>query len=214
MFRARSVVRKVNAPGRRSDALRHDKVLQRIPVDWIACLCCVALGLWTYRVVLSNFFSPDDLILWEWDRRIISGSTTLWRYIPGRLYFGLTIGFFGANPCPYFFVNWVLHGINVALIYLLIRRLGGGSLAATLAAGLFGSSRLFLTAVGQAVGFGDLLALCFALLAFIALTFAMWRAVVLGVFAFLLALMSKEIVVVLSFSLLVAPAFGPSLGAR
>ncbi len=183
-------------------------------MDWIAAVCCVGLALWTYRVVLRNFFSPDDLVLWEWDRRIILGPTTLWRYLPGRLYFGLTVGSFGANPYPYFLINWLLHGLNVGLIFILVRRLGGGPLAATVAAGLFGTSRLFLTAIGQAVGFGDLLALCFTLVASIAVTFPTRRAVVLSSCAFLLALMSKEIVVALPLSLLLAPAVGPSLGAR
>jgi hypothetical protein len=145
---------------------------------------------------------------------MIPGPTSLWRYLPGHLYFGLTIGSFGANPYPYLLVNWLLHAINVALIYILVRRLGGGSVAATLAAGLFGTSRLFLTAVGQAVGFGDLLALCFTLLACIAMTFPAQWTVVAGTLVFLLALLSKEIVVVLPLSLLVAPAVGPSLAAR
>src|SRR2546423_11147354 len=106
-------------------------------IDGIAVICCIGLALWVYRRVLGGFFSPDDLVLWEWNRGMISGPTTLWRYLPGRLYFGLTIGSFGANPYLYFLVNWLFHGINVALIYILVRRLGGGSLAATLAAGLF-----------------------------------------------------------------------------
>jgi hypothetical protein len=183
-------------------------------IDGIAALCCIGLALWVYRAVLGGFFSPDDLVLWEWDRGMIPGPTTLWRYLPGRLYFGLTIGTFGASPYPYFLINWLFHGINVALIYILVRRLGGGSLAATLAAGLFGTSRLFLTAVGQAVGFGDLLALCFTLLACIAMTFRAQWTVVAGTLVFLLALLSKEIVVALPLSLLLAPAVGPSLAAR
>jgi hypothetical protein len=195
-------------------------VSEKAAITWrssnelIVALSCVALALWTYRPVLGNFFSPDDLVLWEWTRGLISAPATLWRYLPGRLYFGLAIGAFGANPYPYMLVNWLVHGLNVALVFVLGRRLGGGVLAATVAAGLFGSSRLFLTAVGQAVGFGDLLALCFVLLASIAMTFPTKLAVVAGSLAFLLALLSKEIVVLLPAALLFAPSVGTSLVTR
>lgn len=183
-------------------------------IDGVAGLFCIGIALWVYRRVLGGFFSPDDLVLFEWDRGIIPGPTTLWRLLPGRLYFGLTIGWFGANPYPYFLVNWLFHGLNVALIYVFVRRLGGGPLAATLTAGLFGTSRLFLTAVGQAVGFGDLLALGFTLVACIAMTYrARWTAVA-GTFAFAVALLSKEIVAALPLSLLFAPAVGSSFAAR
>ena len=190
------------------------KLAWRPSGDWIAASGCAALALWTYRVVLTNFFSPDDLVLWEWNRRLITLPATLWRYLPGHFYFGLTIGSFGTNPYPYFLVNWFFHGINVVLIYIFVRRLGGGSLAASLAASLFGSTRLFLTAIGQAVGFGDLLALCFTLLASIAMTFETRWTQVSGTLAFLLALLSKEIVVALPLSLLLGPSVGPSLAAR
>jgi hypothetical protein len=183
-------------------------------VDVLGLLLCVGLALWVYRSVLGGFFSPDDLVLWEWNRGMIPGPTTLWRYLPGRFYFGLTIDSFGSNPYPYFLINWLSHGINIALIYIFVRRLGGSPLAATLAAGLFGTSRLFLTAVGQAVGFGDLLALCFTLLACLAMTFPARWAVVAGTLAFLLALLSKEVVAGLPLSLLLAPAVGPSLADR
>jgi hypothetical protein len=164
--------------------------------------------------VLGNHFSPDDLVLLEWARGIVPPPDTLWRHLSGRLYFGVAIGLFGTNPLPYLLVNWALHGVNVALAYAFVRRLGGGALAAILVAGLFGCSRLFLTVVGQAVGFGDLVALGFVLLAGIALTLPTRRATALGAFATALALLSKETVVAIPLALLLAPAVGPSLPMR
>ena len=36
----------------------------------------------------------------------------------------LVVALFGSRPFPYLLINWLLHGINVALVYALVRRLG------------------------------------------------------------------------------------------
>ena len=112
------------------------------------------------------------------------------------------VGLAGSNPVPYLAVNWGLHGLNVALVFLLVRRMGGGIMAASLAAGLFGTSRLYYSALAQAVGVGDHMALCLTLVACTALTFTGRWAMLCAVLSFAAALLSKESVLLIPLSFL------------
>src|SRR5207244_3535261 len=117
------------------------------------------LALWSYRAALGAFFSPDDFLMLEKARGIAPSAPSLWRAIAGPGYFALAGALFGARPLPYHVVNWLLHGANAALLYFWVRSRGGGRAAAWTAGGLFGSSRLYLSAVFPATGVGELLAL-------------------------------------------------------
>jgi hypothetical protein len=96
----------------------------------------------------------------------------------------------------------LVHTTSVVLLYVLARRWGAPRTAATLAAGLFGSARPAFSVLQQAVGIGELLALCLTLGAFLACerrTLA-WRAA--GALLFAAALLSKEAVLLLPLALL------------
>src|SRR5438093_29287 len=174
----------------------------------------VALSLWVYRSALGAYFSPDDLIYLERVRGIVPEPPTLWRFLSGVAYFRLAHAAFGAQAFPYMLTNWLLHGLAVASLYAWVRGAGGGTLAASLAAGLFGTSRLFLTVVLQVVTVAEPLSLILALA-------ALWMAARPGrawlagaVAAFSAALLCKETVMLLPLLLLLPGPDGAPLGAR
>jgi len=127
---------------------------------------CAALALWSYRWALGSYFSPDDLIMLERARGLVPWPDTMWRILSGRLYFETATALFGTNALAFLRVNWLLHGLNTALLFAFVRRVGGSRLAATIAAALFASSRLFLSAfplTGMHRAAGWIAALPFAL---------------------------------------------------
>lgn len=192
-------------PGHRLDAPLYDRLL---------AASCVLVSLWVYLPALGSYFSPDDLIYLERYRGLSPAVPSLWRYVSGRLYFNLVVPAFGINPLPYLLVNWSLHGLNVGLLYIWVRRTGGCRLAATIASFLFGTSRLFFSVVAQVVGVGDLLALTFLLAACLLLTSPIRHRQLLAFPTFLAALLSKETILLLPVALLMLPAIAPSPGRR
>jgi hypothetical protein len=184
-------------------------------VDAALVLACCALALWTYRRALGGFFSPDDLIVLERIRGILPPQpVTLWRFLSGTVYFRAVLPWFGADPFPYHVVNWLLHAVNVGLLYLWVRRWGGGPLAATLAAGLFGSSRYFLTVIQQATGIGELAGMTFALAALLCSLQRSLSARIASLGLFVAALLSKESVLLLPLVLLLPRSRGEALRLR
>ena len=184
------------------------------PSDLALLLGCVVLALWVHRATLSTYFSPDDLIYLERVQGIVPQSATLWRWLSGVGWFRLLFPIFGAEPFPYMLLNWLLHGAAVAAIYAWVRRAGCGALAATLAAGLFGSSRLFTTVVAQVVTVAEPLAM---LLAFAALALARRPgpgALAGAVATFVAALLCKESVMLLPVLLLMPGTAPGGLPAR
>jgi hypothetical protein len=138
----------------------------------------------------------------------------MWRILSGRLYFETATALFGANALAFLTVNWLLHGLNTALLFVFVRRVGGSRFAATIAAALFASSRLFLSAVGQAVGIGDLLAFGFVLVAALPLTGMRRAAGWIAALPFAFAVLAKESTMVLPLAFLFLPAVGRDFRAR
>ena len=177
-------------------------------------ILCGALALWSYRWALGSYFSPDDLILLERARGLAATPDTWWRVLSGRLYFSLVVPVFGSNAVAYLTINWLLHAVNAGLLYAFARRAGGGMLAASIAAAMFASSRLFLSVVGQVVGIGDLLALAFVLMAAITLTTEVRFRPVIAALLFGFAVLSKESVILIPIALLFLPPIGRDLQFR
>jgi hypothetical protein len=203
----------VKRPTPRSPAAGPSATPPRRFYELAVVLLCVALALWTHRRVLGGFFSLDDLVMLEEMRGLRPHDVTLWRFLSGHAYFTLAVQVFGAHPFPYHVVNWVLHGANVAGVYMLVRRWGGGVAAGALAAGLFGTTRLTMTAVHSPASIGELAALGLTLGAFLVpgegLRAGLGRG---GLFA--AALLCKESVALLPLVLLLpSPGSGP-LAAR
>ncbi|HET9327574.1 MAG TPA: hypothetical protein VFQ05_12440 [Candidatus Eisenbacteria bacterium] len=181
--------------------------------DILLALGCAVASLWVYRSALGAYFSPDDLILLERARGLAPQLTTVWRYLSGRAYFDLVSPWFGIEPSPYMVVNVLLHAACVALLYAFARR-HGGRLAATVAAGLFGTSRLFYSVVSQVVGVGEMLALALALASALALSAQGVWARRSALPLFVAALLSKESVALVPLALLLSPAVGKAWRER
>ena len=182
--------------------------------DLALALACVALSWWVYRAVPGGFFSPDDLIYLERARGLVPEPPGLWRFLSGIAWFHLLVPVFGAHPQPYLLANLALHGLCIVGVYAWVRSLGGGALAATVAAALFGTSRLHLTVLAQAVTVAEPLSL---LLAIAALFMARMRsrfAMPLVLLAFTAALLCKETVLLLPLLLLVPDASPGPLRSR
>ena len=177
-------------------------------------LACVALSLWVYRGVPGAYFSPDDLTYLERVRGIVSQPATLWRYLSGVAYFQVADPLFDAHPVPYFIVSWLLHGLTVASLYAWVRGSGGGVLAATLAAALFGTSRLHLTVVSQVVTVAEPLSMVLAMAALWLARREGWRWLLAGLLLFSAALLCKETVMLLPLVLLLPGPLAAPLQAR
>jgi hypothetical protein len=167
---------------------------------------CVALALWTHRRALGQFFALDDLVILEEVRGLREATPGLWRLLSRYLYFGAAVPLFGTNPLPYHVVSLALHVVNVALLYRFVRGRAGSPLAAGVAAGLFGATRLHFNALGSAATIGEPLALGLTLGALL-LADRAGAARFAPPVLFLGALLSKESVVLLP-ALLLQPRAG------
>jgi len=169
--------------------------------------------LWAYRSALQSFFSPDDLVLLERARDLRDAPLTIWRPIPTMI-LDVLADVFGSNPVPYLTINWALHGINVLLFLRWMTLCGMGPWASGLAAVLFGTSRLFYSAVAQGAGLGELLSVALTLGSFSILVSTGRRRVALASLVFLAALLCKESVALLPAALVFAPAVGATMRER
>lgn len=178
-------------------------------LPWGAAAACMLLALWTYRHALGAFFTTDDFQVMEQARGLLPRSTSLWRLLSGRIYFGAATALFGSRPFPYHLVNWVLHGLNAALLFAWMRSRGARIPSAALGGAIFGASRLYLGAVYPATGVGELAALALTLGSFLLARrsgpgFAIGSAAL-----FAAALLCKENVLLLPLALLLP---GPGAG--
>ncbi|MFI5370598.1 MAG: tetratricopeptide repeat protein [Candidatus Eisenbacteria bacterium] len=152
---------------------------------------------------MGAFFAPDDLISLERARGLVAPyPVPFWRVLSGSGYFALALRGFGTDPFRYHLFNLLVHALNVTLVFLLARRWSRRTLVATLAAGLFSVSRLYSTALLQAVGIEELLALAFTLLALLAFDATRPRRVLAACGLFAAALLSKESVLLVPLILL------------
>lgn len=188
--------RKPGGPPRSNAAGRVGAPSSPIAIEVTVVLLCVGLALWVQRRALGGYFSLDDLVIMEEVRGLRPAAVGLWRLVSRHLFFGAAVPLFGSNPFPYHLPSWLLHGVNVGLLYLFVRRLSGNALPAAFAAALFGTTRLHVTAVGSAACVGEPLALGLTLGAL--LLFDRGRlAATLAAALFALAMLSKESVVLL-----------------
>ena len=181
--------------------------------DAILVLVCVWVALWVQRRALGVFFALDDLVLIEAVRGLRPPDLGPWRLLSRHLFFGAAVPAFGENPVPYHLVSWLLHGANVALIYVFTRRWGAGRIAAIAAAALFGATRLHAPALESAARVGEPLALALTLAALLASERGR-RASVVGGAIFALAMLAKESVALLPAVLLLPRPGGPAFSAR
>jgi hypothetical protein len=176
-------------------------------------LACVAFALWVHRRALGGFFSLDDLVIMEEAHGLRVATPGLWRFVSRYVYFAAAVPLFGSNPFPYHLMSATLHAANLVLLYWFVRSRSGSMLAAFVAAGMFGTSRLHFSAIGFASTVGELLALGLTLGAFLLYDRGRVGAIVAPLL-FLGALLSKESVVLLPAVLLLPPFGAGPFGAR
>lgn len=178
-------------------------------------LLAVAL---VHVAALRTFFAQDDITFLARARGLEPTPWSLARLLSGALRWRLMNALFGLNPLPYHLLNFALHLANVALVYLLGRRLLGGRAAAAAAAVLFGASSIAFTPLHWATGMGELMATLFALLSLELYLAARERGSTpwswLSAAALLAALLSKETVLLLPAVLLLAGRRAAGPGAR
>ena len=167
-----------------------------------AALACAALAFWVYRRALGAYFTTDDFILLEQARGLLASQSGPWRWISNHAYFAALTPLAGASAFPYHLVNWLLHGLNAALLFTWLSRRGMRPAFAVLAAGLFAASRVHVLAVTPVSGNCDLLALTFALGALLTADLAGRAGLGATVVLFAAALLSKENVALLPAVLL------------
>src|SRR5689334_22266602 len=106
---------------------------------------------------MSGFFAPDDFLYLERAAHLRHDPASLWRVLPGRVFFDLVRAPFAGRPERYFACNLLLHSLNVALVFAWIRRWRASVAAAALGAGLFATTRLAYTTLAQAATVSELL---------------------------------------------------------
>ena len=158
---------------------------------------------WTfddYPVIVNN---PGIRSFWAFKNSFHFGHRTL-----RELSLLIDYRFFGLDPFGYHIQNIFWHGLNAALIFILVGRLGGSKLAAWTASVLFLAHPVQVEVVANISNRKDSLALAFSLLSFLAYTAAIqptgkrfgWLAVSLSLAV--LAFNAKQNALALSFALL------------
>lgn len=179
-----------------------------LPWGVIAPLAAALLAMWLHRGALNVFFTTDDLILFERVLGIAPHPATLWRVIPGRLWFEALMPVFGTAPSSWHLVNLLLHGVVTALVAVWARRLGASNTAAFAAAALFGVTARARTAVWPVTGVGEMLAAALVLVALIALERDSKRGGVVAAAAQGVAMFCKETLALAPLVVWLAPAEG------
>lgn len=179
-----------------------------LPWGAIAPVAAALLAMWLHRGALNVFFTTDDLILFERVQGIAPHPATLWRVIPGRLWFEALMPVFGTAPSGWHAVNLVLHGAVTALVAMWARRLGTSNLVAFAAAALFGVTARARTAVWPVTGVGEMLAAALVLVALIALERDSKRGGVVAAVAQGVAMFCKETLALAPLVAWLAPAAG------
>jgi protein O-mannosyl-transferase len=159
-----------------------------------------------YANSLANDFVFDDhrLVLVEGRPRSLSHffRMLLYSYRPVRnISYALDFLIWGDNPVGFHLSNLLIHAANTVLVYLLARRILGGSVSSFLAAVIFAVHPLQTDAVAYVSGRRDLLFTLFYLAAFLSYLRYREKRSLVGFILFLglwaLGLMSKEMAVTL-----------------
>lgn len=179
-----------------------------LPWGAIAPVAAALLAMWLHRGARNVFFTTDDLILFERVQGIVPYPATLWRVIPGRLWFEALLPAFGTAPAGWHATNLVLHGVVTALVAVWARRLGASHVVAFAAAALFGVTARARTAVWPVTGVGEMLAAALVLVALLALERDTKRGGTVAAIAQGVAMFCKETLALAPLVAWLAPAEG------
>jgi hypothetical protein len=140
-------------PARTPGATRH-LVLALAPI------LLAALAFWP---ILGNYFHADDFVDFFHITAFPLGQYLLEEhgghmYFVRNLVFALSRFAFGNDPRPYFALVLVTHLLNVALLFVVVRRLTGRALLASAVAALWGTAPVNERALGWFAVYGQVLA--------------------------------------------------------
>jgi hypothetical protein len=133
------------------------------PAEWIALLIAVGASLVVYSPLLQNYFTSDDFLnlyriincsFWEYVLTPHGGHTLVAR----NLVFYLCYLAFGIEPEGYFWLVLLTHAANVALLFLVLRRMTGSTRLACFGATLWGTSPVHDGALGWYAVYGHVMA--------------------------------------------------------
>ena len=171
---------------------------------WSLWLAAVALFLVLNRPAYKGYFQSDDFDTMGWARVLHWTDFAKWLATPqlspanfrpvGALYYHLMIGGAGLDFPEYLVPLHALHLLNIWLVWLLIRKLGLGPLAATAGAFFFGFHAALIDAWWKPMFVFDVLCGTFSLTALLLYVHERW---ILSLVSFWLAYKSKEVAILL-----------------
>lgn len=134
----------------------------------------VAFAAVVWAPIVRNFFHHDDFVHLQ---SIVNSSALQWLmesngghlYLFRNMVFSLTHAVAGTNPQPYFVTVLLTHLLNVALLFLLLRRTTGSVRLACLGAAVWGSAPINEGTLGWYAVFGHAMATTFLLVVLLAI---------------------------------------------
>jgi hypothetical protein len=175
---------------------------------WSLCLAAVALFLVLNRPAYKGYFQSDDFDTMGWARLLPLQDFAKWLITPqmstanfrpvGAFYYHVMMNSFGLDFPKYLVPLHVLHLLNIWLVWLLIRKLGLGPLAATAGAFFFGFHAALIDAWWKPMFVFDLLCGTFSIAAFVLYAYDRW---IMSLVALWLAYKSKELAIMLPVAL-------------
>jgi hypothetical protein len=126
----------------------------------LAPLVLAALAFWP---ILENYFHADDFVDFFHVAAFPLGQYVLEEhgghmYVVRNLVFALARWTFGNDPRPYFALVLATHVLNVALLFVVVRRLTGRAALAAVVAALWGTAPVHERALGWFAVYGHVLA--------------------------------------------------------
>ncbi len=174
-----------------------------------AGLAVAVLLLIAHRAAYKGYFSDDDLDNLVNTRHVsaevfakefLTPAFSPGNFRPsGHLYYKLLGGFAGLKFPPYVAVLHLLHGLNIVLVWLLLRRMGAPPVGVWAGALLFSFHMAAFDAVWKPMYIFDVLCCTFTLLTLLLYMRGWWMAALVP---FWLGYKSKELIVVLPVLLL------------
>jgi len=175
---------------------------------WSLWLAAVALFLVLNRPAYRGYFQSDDFDTMGWARVLHWTDFAKWLATPqlspanfrpvGALYYHLMIAGAGLDFPEYLVPLHALHLLNIWLLWLLVRKLGCGPLAATAGAFFFGFHAALIDAWWKPMFVFDVLSGTFSLCALLLYLHHRW---ILSLVSFWLAYKSKEVAILLPLAL-------------
>jgi hypothetical protein len=171
---------------------------------WALTIAALAIFLLLNRAAYKGYFQDDDLDTLGWARDVSRGEFLGYLVTPrlspanfrpvGAFYYHALATAFGLDFPKYIAVLHALHFLNIWLVWLLMRKLGIGPLAAAAGAFFFGYHAVLIDAWWKPMYVFDILCATFSLGAILLYACDRW---LLSLISFWLAYKSKELAVML-----------------